>query len=273
MKRWIIALLLIAVAAAAGMFRSTSGRFSANYSTATSGEGREEIRQTYQLSAGANVEVRGINGQVDIETSDTTTAEVSILRTASNQTDLETRKVTITATPTSLVIQGEKDQGGLWQRLWHGEVKQQVTLKLPRAVALTVKGVNGPVRAGEVTGALQVSGVNGKVQMAQTNGYSEISGVNGSVTISVKQLGEKGIRIKGINGAVELRFADKVNADVEARGINGRVKAELPDVTVQGESERSKYNARIGAGGAPINVSGVNGSIRLVRDTTASTTE
>lgn len=270
MKRWIIAVLLIAVAAAAGAFRNTSGRFSANYSTGTASEGREEIRQTYQLEAGASVEVRGINGQVNIETSDTTTAEVYILRTASNQTDLETRKVTITATPTSLVIQGENDRGGFWQRLWHGDVKQQVTLKLPRSIALTVKGVNGPVKAEEVTGALTVGGINGKVEMAQTNGYSEISGVNGSVTISVKQLGEKGIRIKGINGAVELRFADKVNADLEARGINGRVKADLPDVEVQGEAERSKFNARIGAGGVPINVTGVNGSVRLVRDTTST---
>ena len=273
MKRWIIAVLLIAVAAAAGMFRGTSGRFSANNNPAASGDGREEIRQTYQLTSGANVEVRGINGQVEIETADTTTAEVYILRTASNQTDLETRKVTITATPTSLVIQGEKDAGGFWQRLWHGEVKQQVTLKVPRQIALTIKGVNGPVRAGEVTGAVQISGVNGRVESAQTGGYSEVSGVNGSVTINIRQLGEKGIRIRGINGTVELRFADKLNADVEARGINGRVKAELPDVVIQGEQERSKFNARIGTGGSPISVSGVNGSVRLTQGASSSATE
>ncbi|MBA3767603.1 MAG: DUF4097 family beta strand repeat protein [Acidobacteria bacterium] len=265
MKRWIIAVLLISVAAAAGMFRGTSGKFSANNNAVATSEVREEIRQTYQLSPGANVEVRGINGQVEIETADTTTAEVYILRTAANQTDLETRKVTVTATATSLVIQGENQRGGFWQNLWHGDVKHRVVLKVPRQIALTIKGVNGPIRAGEVTGAVQISGVNGKVETAQTDGYSEISGVNGSVTVAIRQIGEKGLRIKGINGAVELRFADKLNADIEARGINGRVKAELPDVVLQGEQERSKFNARIGTGGAPVNVSGVNGSVRLVR--------
>ncbi len=265
MKRWIIAVLLISVAAAAGMFRGTSGKFSANNNAVATSEVREEIRQTYQLSPGANVEVRGINGQVEIETADTTTAEVYILRTAANQTDLETRKITVTATAASLVIQGEKQSGGFWQNLWHGDVKHQVVLKVPRQIALTIKGVNGPIRAGEVTGAVQISGVNGKVETAQTDGYSEISGVNGSVTVAIRQIGEKGLRIKGINGAVELRFADKLNADIEARGINGRVKAELPDVVLQGEQERSKFNARIGTGGAPVNVSGVNGSVRLVR--------
>ncbi|HEX8141131.1 MAG TPA: hypothetical protein VF553_00945 [Pyrinomonadaceae bacterium] len=268
MKRWMIALFLVVVAAAAGAFRSTTGKFNAN--NLTTGEAREEVRQSYQLSPGANVEVRGINGPVEIETGDTDSAEVYILRTANNQTDLDSSRITITATPTSLRIQGEKSSGNFWQRIWHGEVKHHVTLKLPRQIALTVKGVNGTVKAGEVTGAVQISGVNGKVETAQTQGYSEISGVNGRVTVAIRQIGEKGIRIKGINGTVELRFSDKLNADLEARGINGKVSADMPDVTVQGEPDRSNYSARIGAGGAPITLSGVNGSVRLTRGPSAS---
>jgi hypothetical protein len=268
MKRWMIAALLVVVAAVAGLFHGTSGKFSA--SNLAAGEGREEIRQSYQLTNGANVEVRGINGKVEIETADTTTAEVYILRTASNQTDLDGSKITITNTPTSLVIQGEQRSGGFWQRIWHGEVKHQVILKVPRQIALTVKGVNGSVKAGEVTGALQISSINGKVETTQAVGYSEISGVNGGLTVAIRQLGEKGIRIKGINGRVELRFADHLDADLDARGINGRVSADMPDVTVQREPERSNYNARIGAGGAPITLNGVNGSVRLTRNTTSA---
>lgn len=271
MKRWMIALFLVVVAAAAGAFRSTSGTFTAN--NVATGEGREEIRQNYQLSPGANVEVRGINGPVVIETADTNTAEVYILRTAKNQTDLDNSKITITATPTRLLIQGEKNSGSFWQRIWHGEVKQQVTLKVPREIALTVKGVNGTVRAGEVTGAVEINGINGKVETAQAVGYAEISGVNGRVTVAIRQLGEKGIRIKGINGAVELRFSDKLNADLDAHGINGKVSADMPDVTVQGEPGRSNYSARIGAGGAPVTLNGINGSVRITRNTSSSTSE
>lgn len=263
MKRWVIAVLLVLVAAAAGAFRGTSGKFSAHNVAAA--DGREEIRRSYQLSSGAKVEVRGINGPVEIETADIDTAEVYVLRTARSQADLDNSKITVTGSPTSLVVEGEQNNGGFWQRVWHGEVKHQVTLKVPRQVALTVKGVNGAVRAGEVTGSVEIGGINGRVETAQTVGYCEISGVNGKVTVSIRQLGERGIRIKGINGAVELRVADRLNADLSARGINGRVSADLPEVTVQGEPERSNYNARIGAGGAPIALSGVNGNIRLTR--------
>jgi hypothetical protein len=269
MKRWMIAVLLVMVAAAAGVFRSTPGKFSAN-NVGSTGDGREEIRQSYQLSAGAEVEVRGINGPVTIETADTNTAEVYILRTAQSQSDLDNSKITITSTPMSLRIEGEQKSGGFWRRIWHGDVKHQVTLKVPRQIALTIKGINGSVRTGEVTGAVEIGGINGRVETAQTVGYSEINGVNGSVTVALRQLGEKGIRIKGVNGAVELRFAAKLNADLEVHGINGRVKAEMPDVVVQGEPDRSNYSARIGTGGAPININGINGSVRLTRDTSSS---
>jgi DUF4097 and DUF4098 domain-containing protein YvlB len=269
MKRWIIALLLVLLAAVAGAFRGTSGRFIAP--SAASGDGREEIRQSYQLSAGAKVEVRGINGPVEIETADTNTAEVYVLRTARTQADLDNSRITITASSSSLVIQGEQNNGTFWQRLWHGEVKQQVTLKVPRQIALAIKGVNGAVRAGEVTGAVEIGGINGKVETAQTVGYSEIDGVNGRVTVSIRQLGERGIRIKGVNGAVELRVADKLDADLSARGVNGKVNADLPNVTVEGEPNRSNYNARIGAGGAPITLSGINGSVRVTRGASSPT--
>src|ERR1051325_11826509 len=91
MKRWMIALFLVVVAAAAGAFRGTSGTFTANNVAAD--EGREEIRQSYQLSPDAKVEVRGINGPVSIETTDTQTAEVYILRTAKNQTDRKSTRL------------------------------------------------------------------------------------------------------------------------------------------------------------------------------------
>ena len=53
-----------------------------------------------------------------------------------------------------------------------------------------------------------------------------------------------------------------MNADLAVSGVNGAVHTDgLPNVTVQGRISRQNFNARIGAGGAPIKVSGVNGSV------------
>ena len=48
-------------------------------------------------------------------------------------------------------------------------------------------------------------------------------------------------------------------------GINGNVITDAPNVTVEGKLSPSSFKAKIGSGGAPINVSGINGNVRIVR--------
>jgi DUF4097 and DUF4098 domain-containing protein YvlB len=138
-------------------------------------------------------------------------------------------------------------------------------LRLPRQVDLTVSGVNGRATVGEIDGPVILSGINGRVDVAHAIGYSHISGINGRVTITISRLSERGIDVSGVNGGVELRFTDEVNADVDVTGINGQVHAEVPDVTVFGKMDRHNFKAKIGAGGNPIKVNGVNGAVRINR--------
>ena len=242
---------------------------STHTSTHSSSEGddlqeKDEFRQSYQLSAGAKVEVRGINGAVDIETGPGSTAEVYIVRSARNREDLEFRKVIVEQTATSLVIRGENDR----ERSNFGrnrDVRQRVTLRLPRAVDLGVSGVNGRVDVGEIDGPVRLSGINGRVEVAQAMGYSDISGINGRVKITITQLGARGIHVSGINGGVELSFSEELNADLDVTGINGGVNTDVANVTVFGKVDRQNFHAKIGAGGSPIKVSGVNGHVKLSR--------
>ncbi|HEY9284434.1 MAG TPA: hypothetical protein VIP46_13340 [Pyrinomonadaceae bacterium] len=224
---------------------------------------RDEFRQTYQIAAGAPVRVSGINGRVDIETTGGSTAEVHIVRTARTRADLEHRKVIVEQSGGGLTVRGEKESGVID----HGrrpQVRQQVTLRVPRNIDLTASGINGRTTVGEVDGPVRVSGINGRVEVGQARGYTNISGINGSVGMTITQLGERGIQISGVNGSVQLKFAETLNADLSVTGINGAVNTEgLPNVTLTGRISRNNFNARIGAGGTPINVSGVNGSVRL----------
>jgi hypothetical protein len=225
---------------------------------------KDEFRQSYQLSAGARVDVQGINGAVDIETSGGSTAEVYIVRSARTREDLEYKKVIVEQTGSSLVVRGEKDR----ERSSFGrnrDVRQRVMLKLPRQVELSVGGVNGRVNVGEIDGPVRLSGINGKVEVAQAKGYSDISGINGRVKITISQLGERGIHVSGVNGGVELFFAEELNADLDVTGINGSVNTEVANVTVFGKLDRQNFHAKIGGGGSPIKVTGVNGHVKLAR--------
>ena len=236
---------------------------------------QEETQQSVRLESGARVEVRGINGSVEINTADTDTADVHILRTASSPDDLEYGQVTVEASSASLVIHGENNGArGFWHWLWGGggQVKQELTLVLPRRVELVTKGVNGPVRVGEVEGSVAVEGVNGRVEVAQSFGHSEIKGVNGNIKFGVAQLGAQGMEIKGVNGNIEVRLKENIDADIDVKGNNGGLSLNVPNVTMQERENFSNMRARLGRGGAPIDIKGVNGQIRFESDAPAATT-
>lgn len=270
MKRLIIVVLLIAIAAVAGMVRSHTKGVSLNElpealsGDQTAGDTREEIRRNYELSPGALVLVAGINGPVEIETADVTTAEVFVERLGQSREALARRKITIENTPTGLEIRGRKGEVGFFARIFGSNPSERVSLKLPRQISLTTKGVNGAVTIGEIDGPVEVHGVNGKVRVGQATGAADFHGINGNITVALKDLKEDAVSLKGVNGDIELRLAPGLNADLEARGMNGNVVSDLPEFVLE-KSRHGNYLAHVGSGGNSITARGINGNIRLTR--------
>ena len=226
----------------------------------------QRINESYRLAPGARVEVRGINGPVEIATAEGDTAEVQIESRADDAKALERTKIRVEHASDRLVVRGPENSGtgGFlgWLTGKGGSAKHNVRLLLPRKVALAAAGINGRMRVGEIEGGMNVSGVNGSVEVASAAGRADVSGVNGGVSFALASVGEEGVQVTGVNGRVELRLAPTVNADVDVSGLNGRVSNELPNATV-GDQGRSHYSARVGAGGPRITLSGINGGITL----------
>ena len=273
MKKIVLLVLVLGIAGIAGVVRSHTKSGGAwplviNGDKAAAGNAREEIRKSFDLTAGARVEVSGINGWLKIETSDRKTADVYIERLGDSQEALGRRKIIIENTAGGLTIRGEKGDGGLLSRMFGSNPTEHVTLQLPKQISLVANGVNGSVTSAAIDGSLEVNGVNGKVDIAQATGSANISGINGNVTVGLAKIG-KGVDISGINGNIELLLGSDVNATLEAHGMNGHVTSELPNVLVD-KSSHGSYSAQIGSGGSSISASGINGNIHLTRMLSAS---
>jgi hypothetical protein len=272
MKRIVILLLLVAIAAVAGVVRSSVGSVAelrGLVSHRNAADVRQDIRRTFELAPGARVELVGLNGSVKIETSDSKTAEVYIERTASSQEAMDCRKITIEANADSLRIRGEKsDDAGFFSRFF-GSSHERTTLKLPRQIALYAKGVNGSFLTSDIDGAVEITGVNGRVQVGNAVGTATFKGINGSIVVGLKRIDQEGVTLSGINGNIELQLGADVNADFDARGLNGRVISDLPGLEID-KQRRGNYWARIGNGGAGITAKGINGNIRFTRGATES---
>jgi hypothetical protein len=260
---------------------------------------RDEFNQTYQLAPGARVEVSSISGSVKISNSETGTAEVQIIRTARTRADLEYYKIEVQQTGNSLVVRGgihEPDE-----RRNNIQVNQQVILKLPRRIDLSVNSISGSVRVGDVDGPVQassisgsanignvtgklrlnsvsgsvevgnvgadarVNSVSGNVGLGQVNDSLDVSSVSGGVKATLISLSPRGIHIRSVSGSVEIGFKSDVNADFNAEHISGQVYLDVPNVSRESEEKSTTVRARIGAGGTPITISSVSGNIRLTR--------
>jgi hypothetical protein len=232
--------------------------------------GEQVVNDSQALNPGARVEVSGINGPVDIMTTDGSVAEIHVENNASDARDLDSHRITIDRASDHIVVRGEnKSGGGLGFLRWllgrgGGSVRQRVTLKVPRRVDVVARGIDGALRVGVLEGAARVSGINGEVTVARAAGHAEFSGVNGNVTFAVARLEDEGVRVSGVNGNIELRLDEDANADVRVGGLSGKVDYDLKNVTVEdGGGNHSKFSARIGTGGAPIRMSGISGNIHL----------
>jgi hypothetical protein len=276
MKRVAIVVILVIGAAVLGLWRSQGGvrqslSRAVGMSDSQQGNSREEIRKSFELQPGARLEVTGINGKVDIQTSDTRTAEVYVLRTANSQDGLSRREVTIEQTATGLIVKGRQVGHGFWEHLFGSKANEDVTIKAPRQIALALRGINGRVTTGDVDGSLEAKGINGHLNLGQATESAEISGINGNISVALNKLGDRGARLSGVNGGIELKLGSELNADLTAKGMNGNLRSDIADVTVNKGQYGSNYTARIGNGGAPITISGINGNVRLTRDNTTST--
>jgi DUF4097 and DUF4098 domain-containing protein YvlB len=236
------------------------------------GDAREEIRKSFELQPGARIEIAGINGKVDVQTSDTKTAEIYVLRTAGSRDGLNRREVTIEQTAAGLVVKGRQVSHGFWEHLFGTKANEDVTIKAPREIALTIRGVNGRVTTGDVNGSIAAKGINGEVELGAANDSAEITGINGNVSVGLNKLGNTGARVSGINGNIELRLGADLNADLTAKGMNGSVRSEISNVAIDKDEYGSHYSAKIGSGGSPIAISGINGNVRLTRTMVAANT-
>ena len=260
---------------------------------------RDEFNQTYQLGPGAQVEIAGIRGTVEIINSDGATAEVKIIRSARNRADLEHHKIAVEQTGNGLTVRGVREPED--RRHQNIQVDHKVILRLPRAIDLSVKSISGWLKGGDIDGPVQVSSISGSAKMGnvggkldvssisgnlevgnvgadarvksisgnlrlgQVNGSLEIMSVSGGLNATLTSLSPAGIQIRSVSGSIEIGFKSDVNADFKADSVSGEVYLEVPNVVRDMESKSSNVRARIGAGGTPITISSVSGNIRFTR--------
>ena len=218
----------------------------------------QEEGQTYQLTAGAHIDVFNISGPVSVEATDGSTAEVRIYRTAPNPDDLAYRKVSVDQTSSGLTIQ-QKNDGTEHSSI---DLLNRVVLKLPRQVSVSGKSISGDFNISGVTGTVNLNSISGSVDAKHLTGALTVSGVSGNVRV-VAPLNVE-VRVTGVSRNVYLGLHSDLNADLRVGNTTAGVSNRIPDLALVNAGP-SHYSARLGSGGPRIEVTNVTGLIVLQR--------
>ena len=226
-------------------------------------EAKDQWTRSYPISATGTLSITSGNGRVTVEAADIETIEISAERivragteeAANEQLKLIDMKEEVRPDRVSLDSSLRGVTIGVSRRV-------NYSIKVPRALAVTVESSNGEITVTGLTGALVASASNGRITGTDLQGSARATTTNGDLTLTMAAV-TGDITAETTNGQVTITVPRTTNASLSARVTNGGIVHENLDLTVT-ESSRRRLDGRLGTGGPSINVETTNGAIRII---------
>ncbi len=223
-----------------------------------------------RVSAGQTLEIKGVNGWIEARAADGDGARVRAEKQARRSDPSEVRievvehddGVTICAVYPHPRRENRCEPGSRGgSSVEDNDVRVNFTVRVPAGVRFLGKTVNGDVEVRDLEGDVEARTVNGDVEIS-TTGVARASTVNGSIRAAMGAAPREPIEFNTVNGGITLDVPSEIDADVDARWVNGGLETDMP-LTVVGRLSRQRARGRLGAGGPLMELTTVNGSIRI----------
>jgi hypothetical protein len=217
-----------------------------------------------RVTAGQQIEVRGINGSIHAQPTSGQSVDVIAYKSgrAIDPASIGVKVVehdggvTISAVPRSAVecsnVSGSPS----------GDVNVDFTVSVPSGVRFVGRTVNGLVEAKSLDADTEAHTVNGDVVLS-TTGTAQGETVNGSITASLGRI-SSALKFSTVNGAISLEVPRSAAARVHAKTVNGPIRTEFP-LARGGSFPAQHADGNIGHGGPALEIATVNGGISLRR--------
>ncbi len=266
-----LAATLAAPATAQRGRRPDTTRSSSRESSATTSS------QTFRpaLRSGQRLSVSNIDGKVTITQGQGMTAEI-VAEKVVRRGDGNLVKAVLEETPSGYRIctvylnRSDEDRGcedhnhndnGRWRDPLDADMNYEV--RLPAGVALTVNTVDGSVDARGVDTPASIRSVDGSINYVGV-APEGLNTVDGSITATITNSAwDHALSVRSVDGSIELTLPASLNARVSGRTVDGSIDSDFP-VTVLGTWGPHSFEGNIGSGhGASLEISTVDGGIRL----------
>jgi len=239
---------------------------------------QDDFRWKGRVASGKTVDIKGVNGAITAMAATGGEVEVTARKRARDSDPEEVKieviehdgGVTVCAvypTPRRAHRENRCETGDHWSsNTDDNDVVVDFTVRIPAGLHLDARTVNGDVEALGLGGNVDAGTVNGGVEVS-TTGWVEASTVNGSIRATMGRADWPGeLEFQTVNGGITLQLPTILNTEVRAQTVNGDLASDYP-LTVSGRWGPRQLKGTIGSGGRELNLSTVNGGIKLRKST------
>ena len=231
--------------------------------------GSDTVSRSFELRAGATVDVANVNGNIRVESWSGSELKIEATKKAEASTAnqvrelLEDIEILFDETADGLQVRVDLPDRG-WFDWLAGKRQANVDFELlvPENLVALARTVNGSVTAEGSTGELEARSTNGRIRITDATGPVRAKTTNGSIRAGLAEVTGP-VELTTTNGTIDLDVAPGTSADLEARTTNGRIRTG-EEVRVDSiNSRRTSLRGTLGAGGPRITLRAVNGGITV----------
>lgn len=231
-----------------------------------------------RIAAGKRLEVKGVSGDVRAVLASGAEAVVNA-RKHGRRSDPDEVKIDVVESDDGITIcavyptpprareENSCEAGDHWHSSTdNNDVTVDFEVQVPAGVVFNGQTVNGEMSAEGLKGDVKASTVNGSVRVS-TTGLAEASTVNGSVYAEMGRANwNDELEFSTVNGGITLILPGKLDTEIRASTVNGDIETDYP-LMISGRFGPRRLRGTIGAGGRTLNLTTVNGEIRLKKST------
>jgi hypothetical protein len=136
--------------------------------------------------------------------------------------------------------------------------------------SVKVSNTKGDVRVNNLSGVIQITRPGGRIEAESASGAVEIQGASNDVkahsassriTIQGDPAANSYWELKTASGSIQLRVPAAANFHLSAQSVSGEIRTDIP-IMIEEQGKHS-LRARMGNGGARVDVQTVSGEIRV----------
>lgn len=147
-----------------------------------------------------------------------------------------------------------------------GTAGETLIVEAPRQIAVSIRSESGEVECRGLAGGLEVQSLQGDVRLIDVSGSvaADVSAGDVAIRYAPAWSADSAVTCKTLDGAIDIALPADSSFDLSVDSLDGRVTSDFAGL-VEGAPQAAAYRARIGAGGSPVAVDTLDGTVAIRR--------